>query len=186
MKRFVCSGLFALALAAAVPAGASTFLAMKTDELVAASDAVVQGEVLQVHSYWSKSGRIIVTEAIVRVTDKVVGNGPSVVVLRTFGGTVEGYTVEAHGFPTFQKGQEMLLFVDNQADGTAEVTGYRQGQYRIVRDKAGVQVAVPMVEHGVRLLTREGRVAPQPQAVRLDALKDQIRAGAQRVGRIAN
>ena len=186
MRRFVWLGVFALALAVAVPAGASTFIAMSTDELVAASDAVVQGEVLQVHSYWNKSGRLIVTEAIVRVTDTITGNAPSVVVLKTFGGTVEGFTVEAHGFPTFEKGQELLLFVDNQADGSAEVTGYRQGQYRIVRTKEGMQVAVPTIEHGVRLLTREGRVAPKPQAVRLDTLKDQIRAGALRVGRTAN
>ncbi len=185
MKRFLCLGLFALALAAAIPADASTFLAQSTDQLVADSHAVVQGEVLQVHSYWNKSGRIIVTEAIVRVIDTIAGSAPSVVILRTFGGTVEGFTVEAHGFPTFEKGPELLLFVSNQADGTAEVTGYRQGQYRIVRDKAGV-MAVPMLENGVRLLTREGAVAPRPQALRLDTLKSQIQAGAQRVGLIVN
>lgn len=186
MKRVLLLGLFALALAAAVPAGASTFIGLTTDELVATSDAVVQGEVLQVHSFWSKSGRIIVTEAVVRVTETVAGKSPSAVVLRTFGGTVEGYTVEAHGFPRFEKGQELLLFVSNQKDGTAEVTGYRQGQYRIVRDQAGAVMAVPTVEHGVRLLTRDGKTAPRPQALRLDAFKSQIQAGAQRVGLIAN
>jgi hypothetical protein len=182
MKRFLWLGLCALALAVAVPAGASTFIGLSTHELVASSNAVIQGEVLQVHSFWSKSGRIIVTEAIVRVTETVAGKSPSVVILRTFGGTVEGYTVEAHGFPTFRKGQELLLFVSNQADGTAEVTGYRQGQYRIVRDKAGVQVAVPTMENGVRLVTRDGRVAARPQALRLDTFKSQIQAGARRAG----
>lgn len=186
MKRVLLLGLFALALAAAVPAGASTFIGLTTDELVATSDAVVQGEVLQVHSFWSKSGRIIVTEAVVRVTETVAGKSPSAVVLRTFGGTVEGYTVEAHGFPRFEKGQELLLFVSNQKDGTAEVTGYRQGQYRIVRDQTGAVMAVPTVEHGVRLLTRDGKTAPRPQALRLDAFKSQIQAGALRVGLIAN
>lgn len=185
MKRFLWLGLFGLALATVVPASASTFIAMGTGDLIAASDAVVQGEVLQVHSYWEPSGRMIVTEALVRVTDTILGDAPSVVVFRTFGGSVEGFTVDAHGFPTFQKGQELLLFVDNQADGSAEVAGYRQGQYRIVRTKAGV-MAVPTVEHGVRLLTRDGRMAPRPQAVRLDTLKDQIRAGALRVGRHGN
>jgi len=184
MKRFLLSGL--LALVVAVPASASTFLGLTTDQLVATSDAVVQGEVLQVHSFWNKSGRIIVTEAIVRVTETVAGKAPSVVVLRTFGGTVEGFTVEAHGFPKFEKGQELLLFVSNQADGSAEVTGYRQGQYRIVRDKAGVAVAVPTVEHGTRLLTQNGQAAPRPQALRLDSFKSQIQAGAQRVGLTVN
>jgi hypothetical protein len=183
MRRFLLLGLLALAIA--VPASASTFLGLTTDQLMATSDAVIQGEVLQVHSFWNKSGRIIVTEAIVRVTETVAGKSPSVVVLRTFGGTVEGFTVEAHGFPKFEKGQELLLFVSNQADGTAEVTGYRQGQYRIVRGKAGV-MAVPTVEHGVRLLTRDGQAAPRPQALRLDTFKSQIQAGAQRVGLTEN
>jgi len=185
MRRFVWLGVFALALAVAVPAGASTFIAMSTDELVAASDAVVQGEVLQVHSYWNKSGRLIVTEAIVRVTDTITGNSPSVVVLKTFGGTVEGFTVEAHGFPTFERGQELLLFVDNQADGSAEVTGYRQGQYRVVRE-AGVEMAVPALEQGVTLLRADGQPAARPKAQRLDALKASVRADFERTSRMAN
>lgn len=184
MKRFVCLALLALALA--VPASASTFLAMSRGELIAQSDAVIQGEVLQVNSFWTPSGRIIATEAMVRVTETIVGQAPSVVVVRTFGGTVGGYTVEAHGFPKFEKGQQVLLFVDNQGDGTAEVTGYRQGQFRIVRTREGYDVAVPTVENGVRLLTRDGRTAPRPQVVRLDTLKAEIRAGALRVGRNAN
>jgi len=186
MKRFLGLSLCALALAVAVPASASTFIGLTTDELVATSDAIVQGEVLQVHSFWSKSGRIIVTEAIVRVTETVAGKSPSAVVLRTFGGTVEGYTVEAHGFPKFEKGQELLLFVSNQKDGTAEVNGYRQGQYRIVRDKGGVLMAVPTVEEGVRLVTRGGQAAARPQALRLDTFKSQIQAGARRAGLSVN
>lgn len=186
MKRFVWLGLVALALAVAVPAGASTFVGLTHDEMVAQSDAVVEGEVLNVHSFWSRSGRLIVTEAIVRVNETIVGEAPTSIILRTFGGTVGGYTVEAHGFPKFEKGQKLLLFVDNQADGTAEVTGYRQGQYQIVRDRAGVNMAVPTLEPGVRLLTRDGRAAARPQAVQLDVLKNQIRGAAERSGRMAN
>src|SRR4051794_613685 len=123
MRRFLWMGWAALLLAAAVPAAASTFLAMTQHELIAQSDAVVQGRVLKVSSFWSPSGRVIMSEALVQVEEKVRGNAPSVVKVRTFGGTVGGYTVEAHGFPKFAVDERVVLFLQN-ADDTAEVTGY--------------------------------------------------------------
>jgi hypothetical protein len=184
MKRFVGLSVLALSLAA-VPAGASTFVAMSRGELVGQSDAVVQGQVLKVNSFWSPSGRIIVTEAMVQVEEMIKGAAPSVVILRTFGGTVGGYTVEAHGFPKFNVNDRVVLFVQNAGD-TAEVTGYRQGMYRIVQDKRGVEMAVPTVEAGVRLLTRDGREAAMPKAMRLDAFKEMVRAERPAHQRLAN
>lgn len=173
MKRFVCLVVFAVMLAA-IPAGASTFLAMSRGELVAQSDAIVQGSVLKVNSFWSESGRIIVSEAMIQVEEKIRGNAPSVVVVRTYGGEVGDIRVDAPGFPKFAVGERVLVFLSN-AGATAEVTGYRQGQFRIVRDKAGVEMAVPTVEHGVRLLNRDGSAAPAPKAVRLDTFKQMLR-----------
>ena len=66
MRRFLWMSLVGLLLAA-VPAAASTFLAMTQHELVAQSDAVVQGKVLKVSSFWSPSGRVIMSEALVQV-----------------------------------------------------------------------------------------------------------------------
>src|SRR5690349_8921102 len=103
MKRFAWLAVFALVLAA-IPAGASTFVALTRGEMVAQSNAVVEGEVLKINSFWSPSGRLVVTEAMVRVTDTIVGEAPSVVIVKTFGGQVGGYNVEAHGFPRFGVG----------------------------------------------------------------------------------
>jgi hypothetical protein len=97
-----------------------------------------------------------------------------VVVVRTYGGEVGDIRVEAPGFPKFAVGERVLVFLTN-AGATAEVTAYRQGQYRIVRDKAGVEMAVPTVEHGVRLLNRDGSAAPAPKAVQLDTFKQMLR-----------
>jgi hypothetical protein len=167
-------------LVVAAPVAASTFLALTPAQLVAQSNAVVEGEVLKISSFWSPSGRIILTEAMVRVTDTIAGEAPSVVVLRTFGGEVSNYHVVAEGFPKFEVGQRLVLFLQHQADGTSEVTGYRQGQYRIVRDKAGAEIAVPTLEAGVRLFAPGGRLAARPAAVALDTFKDQIRNEARR------
>jgi len=180
MKRIVWLGLIALLLAA-VPAATSTFIALSHAELVAGSDAVVQGRVLKVSSFWEKTGRVIVSEAMIQVEELVKGAAPSVVIVRTFGGTVNGFTVEAHGFPKFAVNDHVLLYL-HDAEGTAEVTGYQQGQYRIVRDKAGVAMAVPTVDGGAFLVGRDGRPAPGAKAVRLDTLKNMIRAEAERPG----
>lgn len=184
MKRSVWIAL-TLALAAFIPVGASTFLALSPDELVAQSDAVIQGRVLKVSSFWTPSGRLIVSEAMVQVEETIAGRAPGVVILRTAGGTVGGYSVVAHGFPRFDVGDRVVLFVSG-ADGTAEVTGYRQGQYRIVRDKAGVEMAMPALGEGVRLLHRDGTPAAAPKAVRLDSFKAQIRDRAERVRPLEN
>ncbi|HSK76654.1 MAG TPA: hypothetical protein VLQ45_09370 [Thermoanaerobaculia bacterium] len=175
MKRSMWIGLSALVLAVAIPAAASTFVALSRGELVAQSDAIVQGRVLKVSSFWSPSGRLIVSEAMIEVEETIAGRAPSVVVLRTAGGTVGGYTIEAHGFPKFAVNDRLVLFVQG-AGNLAKVTGYQQGQYRIVRDKAGIEMAVPTLGDGVRLLRQDGRAGELPKAVRLDDFKAGIRA----------
>lgn len=184
MRRLVSLVLFLVVLSG-IPVGASTFLQMGQRDLIRASELVVEGEVLQVHSFWEPSGRIIVTEAIVRVRDAVVGDAPTAVVVRTFGGTVEGFTVEAHGFPTFQRGERLLLFLEPERDGAARIAGYQQGQFRIVEEK-GVEIAVSAVEGDANIVTRDGRPAPRMKAMALATLKDQIRAEARRAGRLEN
>lgn len=177
MKR--CAWVM-LALLIAAPAGASMFLGLTRGQLVAQSSAVIEGEVLKINSFWEPTGRIIVTEAMVRVTDLVAGEAPTVVVLRTMGGEAGGYKVVADGFPTFRVGERLLLFLQEQPDGTAEVTGYRQGQFRILLDKAGVARAVPTLEAGVQLVLSDGRPAPRPVALDLATFKSEIRDAAAR------
>ena len=159
----------------ALPAAASTFVAMEPAELVAASKAVIQGEVLEVYSFWNPDGTAVLTEARVLVEEVVAGQAPSEVVVRTFGGRVGDYVLEAHGFPTFEAGQRLLLFLHDAPDGSLRVTGYRLGEYRIARGERGELVARPTLEAGVRLLHADGRPAPAPTAVPLEALKQEIR-----------
>jgi hypothetical protein len=159
----------------ALPAVASTFVAMAPSELVAASKAVIQGEVLEVYSFWNHDGTAVLTEARVLVEEVVAGQAPSEVVVRTFGGKVGDYVLEAHGFPTFEAGQRLLLFLHDAPDGSLRVTGYRLGEYRVIRGAGGELVARPTLEAGVRLLHADGRPAPAPKAVPLEAFKQEIR-----------
>lgn len=176
-------GLFVLAALATLPATASTFLAMSQEELAAGAGAVVVGKVSEVRSFWNEEHTAILTEAVVKVGEVILGEAPATVVVRTFGGTADGYTVEAHGFPTFLEKQRLLVFLHQERDGSLRVLGYQQGQYYLVRGDDGVELAVPAVETDARLVTREGRLAPMPEALPLDTLKSQIRRAARRVGR---
>jgi hypothetical protein len=177
-----------MALLVAMPASGSTFIHMSRGELTAKARAVITGEVLEVSSFWDRQGRIIVTEAMVRVEDALLGDSASVVAVRTFGGTVDGFTVEAHGFPVFTKGERVLLFLDDDREPDVHrVLGYQEGHYRLVLDKrTGVEMAVPTVDGEARLVTAEGRQAPAPRAIALDQLREEIRGHARRVGRQAN
>lgn len=180
MKRLVSLGL--LMVVAAIPAGASTFLKMTHKDLVRDSAAVVKGQVIQVNSFWTSDGAVIVTEAMIKVDEALLGRPDSVVVVKTFGGEVNGYYIEAHGFPKFTVNDKVLLYLEAEEDGVARVAGYQQGQFRVV-EQAGIEYAVPMTDDGSNVLARDGRPAAQQKAVPLDAVRNSIRIEAVRAGR---
>lgn len=170
MKRCICA-LGALALLVAVlPAGASTFLAMTETELVAESSAVVRGDVVSVDSFWNAAHTMIVTEVVIEVEKTVVGEAPRFVTLRTAGGTVDGYTIDAHGFPKFEAGERALVFVTPHED-SLRVTGYQLGHYRIQTNRFGEEIAVPTVDSTTRLMTLTGAAVEAPRARPLAAFE---------------
>lgn len=176
MKRLLVVLVLAAAAVSALPASASTFLAMDQRELVAASQAVVVGEVLGVRAFWNDDATAIVSEAQVRVDEVLSGDAPTIVTVRTFGGTVGRLRIEAHGFPTFHTGERLVLYLDG-VDGAASVVGYQLGEYRLVV-RQGVEIAVPAVDSGAHFVHLDGRAAARPRALPLSQLKDQIRQAA--------
>jgi hypothetical protein len=181
MKRLVSMGL--LMVVAAMPAGASTFLKMTQKDLVRDAAVVVKGQVIQVNSFWNAEGTAIVSEAMVKVDEALLGRPDSVVIVKTFGGEVNGYYVEAHGFPKFTLNEKVLLFLEAEHDGAARVAGYQQGQFRVIQDKAGVEYAIPALDLDANVLAKDGRPAPRETAIRLDVLRNSIRTEAVRAGR---
>ena len=162
--------------ALAIPAQASTFLAMTPGEMVNEADAVVRGRVVETNSFWSESGRVVMTEARVAVKETIAGDAPTIINVRTAGGQVGDFRVEASGFPSFEKGDRVILFVKNgEAMGAYRVVGYQLGHYSVVKRDDGVRVAVPQTDEGVRFLTRSGRLMPEPRSVRLRDFRRGVR-----------
>lgn len=178
MKRAALLCALALVAAAALPATASTFLGMTQAELVANSNAVVIGEVTDVRSFWNEEATAIVTEASFVVHETLAGEAPAIVVVRTFGGKVGPVYIEALGFPKFAQGQRSVLFLGEDGEAT-RVIGYQQGHWKVVtRHSDGVQVALPTVDDGALLITRDGTPAPRPRAMTLDTMRQQVREAA--------
>lgn len=179
--RFRCAGILVAlaALALAAPAGAATFVNMELPQLVAESDAVIEGRVTQVDSFWNENGTIIVTEAIVQVDDKIAGKSEDWIRVRVPGGEVDGYTIQAPGFPTLALDERVVLFVrrgDSRGD-SLQITGHALGKYRVV-EEGGDAIARPTTDSGAVLVAPGGARSEAPQSLSLDRLKDDIRDAA--------
>jgi len=167
-----------------LPVTASTFVAMTADELISGSDSVIQGEVIRIRSHWHASGRVIVTDATVRVDEVLIGNSPAVVQVRTYGGQVNDLVVEAHGFPKLEDGEKVILFLYQDAeDQTTRIQGYQQGHYRVVTRLDGVTLAVPQLDEEVAMLTPGGVSVPAPVSVEIGAFKTILFDSAEGLGR---
>lgn len=182
MKRTAYVCVLALVLVAlGAPLGASTFERMGLEKLVAESTSVVEGEVLAVESFWDAEGQVIVTEATLQVRNTVLGKASGVIRVKTFGGTVDGYRVEAHGFPTFEKNDRLFLFLtaDTKSRHALRVTGYQQGQFHVVTGNDKVERAESAIDGDALLV--EGRAATKqlPNALPLAELEQLVRDQAE-------
>lgn len=170
-------GALGMLCLAAIPAAASMFLALDQEALVANSDAVVEGKVLRVESFWDPSGRVILSEAEVLVDEVIAGSGmDGIITVQTFGGQVGDYHVEAAGFPRFEQGERVVLFLNQREalDGSIRVTGFQLGHYRIF-EQEGNTMAAPIIGDNAHFL-RDGREIPTPQPMPLSELKARVRS----------
>jgi hypothetical protein len=175
VKRLVLTATFVVVLAAST-VGASTFVAMTDAELVNGADAVVRGRVVDLQTRFDDTGRLVITEATVRVREVLVGEAPEYVTVRTVGGEIGGFRVDAPGFPQLERRQHVVLMIEqnDRADGY-RVRGYQQGHFEVVRRLDGVRLAVPQVEEGTRLITQDGRLLPEPRAMTMAEFRRSIR-----------
>ena len=140
MKCGVLSAVIGLALA--LPGSASGVPAMSVGQAVVESKALVHGVVEDQFSQWEEfdEHRIVFTYSTVRVQHadfKALPRSRDVVV-RTVGGTVDGYTQVLIDEASFTLGEEVVVFLDMDTDWAhLVVTGFHQGKYTVVRDGSG-------------------------------------------------
>ncbi len=133
--------LIALLLAVAIPLSASQFTNVPFDELARGSKFIVRDTVVDTFSTWDESREVIWTYATIRVT-RYFGEttGPDTLVVRNVGGTVDGYTQEAIGFPVLRRGENLVLMLA-QDENDLVINAYNQGKF-LVRNRGGIEVLV--------------------------------------------
>ena len=134
--------LVAVLLALAVPLSASQFLEQSFDQVARGAKFIVRAQVIDTFSAWDDAHEVIYTYATLRV-HRYFGEttGPDTLVVRNVGGTVDGYTQEAIGFPAVRRGEHVVFMLSEDGDAVLQIHGYNQGKY-LVRDRAGEQVLV--------------------------------------------
>ncbi len=128
-----------------VTAPASTFARVSDLQIACEATDIIHGQVVEVRSAWDQERVAIWTTATVQVHGKVKGNmlRGGLVEVKEVGGTVNGFTVKAIGFPTFLKGEEVVMLLHPWEDGSMayRVSGYGRGKYNVARDERQGAVA---------------------------------------------
>jgi hypothetical protein len=143
MRKTVIVMVVAL-ICLAVPLSASQFIHQPFDKIVRTSKVIVHGKVGPVTSAWNSEGEVIFSRANIEVTKYLLGDGPAIIPLREVGGTVNGYTQQAIGFPELREGEEVVLILTKWDDSDEfRIHAYQQGKYEVRQDSNGKLRVLP-------------------------------------------
>ncbi|HEX7830726.1 MAG TPA: hypothetical protein VF787_13800 [Thermoanaerobaculia bacterium] len=155
-RRSLTIGLLLIALA--LPLSASQFVELPFDQIASEAQYIVRGHIVETYAAWDDSHEIIYTYATVRVS-RYFGEtaGPDTLVVREVGGTVDGYTQEAIGFPMIRRGEEVVLMLTQwEESADYRIHAFNQGKF-LVRQRGGLDVVLPDAVH-----QGDERLTPQP------------------------
>ena len=173
MKRL----LFAFALLCAAPAAFATVLVpAEFREIVAGSEVILYGRVVDVRPEWTSGRRRIDSVVTVDVGTYLKGGADGRVTFRTPGGQIGRYRSVTVGAPEFRSGEEAILFLTTRAGAMPRVFGLNQGVFRVQADRTGRRMVLPAALTAVTeapAIARRGAVARRPLA--LDAFAAQVR-----------
>jgi hypothetical protein len=128
--------MFLASILAAMPAPATTFVAMSERTLARASDAIVVGTVTGLEVVGGSDGAIN-TLVTVHVDARYKGDVASEIVLKQPGGELEDRGLVIPGAPEFTRGERSLLFLSAGRDGAAQTTALGLGRYRLGANASG-------------------------------------------------
>jgi hypothetical protein len=158
METRTCCGRLALlvtALAFKTSVSAMVVLPAEFNEMVAASQTIVHGRVVDVRSYETAGRMTIESLVTVQVLDAIKGQGPlgpadagRYVYFKVPGGQVGRYRRIMVGAPQCERGDELVLFLKGSAPAVPMPFGLTQGVYRVNRDTTGQATVMPNVNAG--------------------------------------
>ena len=173
-------------------AGAATVEHLSPKELADRSEMIFIGQVSQVDVTFEREPTRVWTTVSFAVETVIKGEPRTRAVFRQLGGTVSTengpLTQTIHGYPSFQVGERVLMFLERADTGVLVVTGLAQGKFKltpgddpktVVAQRNLKDIRYPRPLSPVRTLAGH----PSPGGtLYLDQLLDQI-AGRQPVAR---
>lgn len=112
------------------PATATTLRAFTLEQLAQRADAVVRGRVGQSQGVWKD--RVIHTLTEINVDTVLRGQAPASLLVAQLGGQVGNDHAPVAGVATLQPGEEVVLFLRAQPDGTWVLCGMSQGKLGVL------------------------------------------------------
>jgi hypothetical protein len=159
MSRATRRGRWALVVLAwvfNVPLHAMTVVPADFGDMVAQSQTIVHGRVVDVRSYETAGRRTIESLVTVQVVEAIKGDPGSAgqagsgryVYFKLPGGQVGRYRRVMVGAPQCARGDEVVLFLKGSAPAVPMPFGLMQGIYRVNRDAAGRATVRPIAGVG--------------------------------------
>jgi len=154
---------------AAISASATTVVPPTFEQLVDQAQVIFHGTVSKVNSQWIGEGaeRRIVTYVTFNVKESLKGSAGKSYTIRTFGGTVDGETMMIGDAPTFDVGDDQILFVENNGSQVVPLVGLMHGQFRVRKDDSGREMVTTNKNEPVRDVEQLGKGAAAESAAPL-------------------
>lgn len=146
MRYLASSLLAALVMLAATRAGATVLVPIDFRELVTSAAIIVHGRVVDVHAEWVDGRRAVETLVTVDVVESLKGRPTDQVTFRVPGGQLGRYRTVFVGAPTFETGDEVILFLKSSGSSMPYVVGLSQGVFRVVAgERSGRRLVTPPI-----------------------------------------
>jgi hypothetical protein len=142
-------------------------------EMVAQSQTIVHGRVLDVRSQPTDNRRTVESVVTVAVVTPLKGDARATVVFRVPGGQLGRYRRITVGAPSFAEGDEVIVFLKGRPPAMPMPFGLSQGVYRVTRAAGSGGAVIPLVQDDPGRVVR-GDPARRPLSV--EAFAEQVRA----------
>jgi len=176
MRRILVSVFYCICFLCA-HASATVLAPIEFRQLVTTSPVIVHATVVDVRADWVDGRRAVETFVTVEAGDYLKGDLGPRVTFKVPGGQLGRYRTVFVGAPTFQTGDELVVFLKSDGPSYPFITGLSQGLFRVVADRASGQrlVTPPAVvgKPGVDERVVRGDVSRRP--VPLDDFRALVR-----------
>ncbi len=177
VPRWLVAMASAVLFTAVVPSAQATVVTPADfAEMVAQSQVIVHGTIVDVRSQLTGGRRTIESVITVSVLDALKGGPARTVMFRVPGGQVGRYRRVMVGAPSFAQGDEVVLFLRGLAPAMPMPFGLNQGVYRVSRSNGAATVA-PIVAEGPGRVVRGD---PARRSLPIDAFARVVRGIGER------